>query len=222
MKLFEINKIPRKVGDAEIIICNEEFPRRKDCKIYLPEKREMDFFWLQGGQQFLCHYYEKLNNIGTDRESVENPICYFGGMDESLFLVRLNSDFFRVLCRGGEKAFFDTLKPDGVKTIELATRTSAKRQGDIFAVELPFTLKQLKIAEKLGGRGLPVPSLKDGKFNIFNTRHIMEAGLSSENPYSRVVVLDGLLKAPDHKNLELPGLYFVEQSQGLYAPKEAD
>lgn len=225
MKLIEMRELPKKVGEAVISFGKEDVvPERKGQKIILPGNPEMDFFWINNQLQFLLYYYFCGYNQGQDNEKRESPMCWFGGMDESPFLVRLNPACYHTLIRKGEQDFFEALKPKKVRVIEKFAEMQAKRQGDIFSVELPFTLQQLQVAGKALGGNIPVPEHKGQRFNLFGTRHQAEAELSSSTSgnENNIVIKEALLKAPDHCDLELPALHFLAQADGLYSPKEAD
>ena len=145
-------------------------------------------------------------------------------MDESPFLVRLKPACYHTLIRNGEQAFFEALKPSRIGNVEKIAGQTARRQGDIFSVELPFTLKQLQVAKETLDGNIPVPQYKVRQFNLFGTRHKAECELTStESGNERnIVVKEAVLRAPDHCDLELPAIHFLEQAAGLYSPREAD
>lgn len=221
MKLFEMKKMPEKAGDA-IIEFNSYIPSRKKEKITLSDDPDMDFFWLNHGLQFLIYYYTYCENKGSDLEKKKVPVCWFGGMDESPFLVRLRPWCYHTLITKGEAAFFNALKPERIKNIEKLTNQPAQRQGDIFSVKIPFSLEQLEMAKNCLGGKTPVPKQKNTQINLFETRHKAECKLSSSENKKVVVVKEAILKAPDHHDLELPDIHLIEQAVGLYDPQRAD
>lgn len=209
-----MKSLPKQVGDATIDYLDEDkWPSRENEKIKIPHDPDMDWIWLHKNQQFLLNF-----PYGNNKR------CYFGGMDESPFLVELNMSAYESLIKGGEKAFYMALKPIAIRRAEKVLKIPAKRQGDIFSIEIPFTKTQLQCIDQLFDMNVPQKFIKNKKINIFGTRHTIEANLlSTENEtVSSVLAKDALLKAPDHVNLELPGMQFLEQADLLKKPKEAD
>ena len=77
------------------------------------------------------------------------------------------------------------------------------------------------------------------KNGIFGTRHILEKGSALklgyhycdywpskgakyEKKYFDNILRDATISAPDHKDISLPGLHIIEQTNNLFDPKNAD
>jgi len=217
MQVLEIDEIPDKVGEAEIVFEQEKtdpfyrrdqiLPRRQNKVIVLPEEDESRFYSLAGGGQFL---------FTTGRE--DNRRLFFGGMDESPFLVRLHFSMLENLI-DGEEAFFESLKPPKVREWETALEVSASRQGDFFAV--PFNQKEWGafLKNHLGKGSL---TMKIGEeLVLFGTRHRF-SGLVAISTDERLFIGDGVIKAPDHEPLLLNGPHLIDQAVGFVRPQEAD
>ena len=79
MELGEMKELPKKAGKAKLQFGYEGKktpPFRVGKKIVLPGYKDAEFFPLQNGKQFLFYF----NHL------------WFGGTDENVFLVRLDTD----------------------------------------------------------------------------------------------------------------------------------
>ena len=185
--------------------------------IYLPLERRSHFVALQGGKQFLFHY--------RNPDGYTEFTTYFGGTDESsAFLTELPEDvnFFAIYEMDGEEAFYESLKPGLVRNYEKRFRTTALRQGDLFAVPIG-NWADVKKAWHLV---IPVDlTLKPVSSTILDTRHTLHGSATDDfsiiyhaiSNYSILSSIDcmfgqGTLEAPDHEPLRLEGIHFITLS----------
>jgi hypothetical protein len=218
MGFTTLAELPKRIGEAEIEIRPRQMEswrgpqplaERKDKTLVLTESKEARVFSLLKGQQFLY--------TAPDTASNSTRRLFFGGMDESPFMVELDYGFIEHLI-DGERAFFESLKPAIIKSGEQVFSSKTRRQGDFFAVKskknmdlsslMRAHLKQHEITFKVVEE-LP---LKE-------TRH-MFTGLLGRTTGG--FIAEGILKAPDHEPLLLDGPHIVEQALGLLRPKIAD
>ena len=222
MRLFEMKNPPKVAGLAKLQFGykgrTERPPFRKGVDIVLPDDEEAEFFPLMDGEQFLV----RLTQEGDYNRNVERQF-WFGGTDEQPFLVRLKDPPFRAYRQKGEPAFYTSLKPDQVGKFEEQFKAPAKRQGDMFAVQLPHSWEEMIKAGRLANGRTPEPEKVKAQ-SLFGTRHQIE-GLYCENfkVYGLgLTVIEGLLKAPDHEIVKLERPHVIVQAQNLWAPQEAD
>lgn len=228
MKLFELPQ-SFTAGATRVRIeelkRNPEPPTRNDDAIFLPNVAQSELFPLLDGKQFL------LRIPGTEQDRyghVERmDQVWFGGTDEGPFLTRLHQESFKVFREKGETGFFGALKPNFVKYLETTFRVTALRQGDIFAVPLPFTWKSLT-QHAILFRNEKV-RIEELCCNPFGTRHHFNGPsaivrMEGGNPYrvDHLVVGDGFLEAPDHGPLKLEGIHALAQASHLFTPETAD
>lgn len=220
MRLFEVEQqqgsLPKKAGVAAINW--KGGPMREGNTIHLPNHDEVQFFPFLNGEQFLIQ---------------SRDVVFFGGTDEQPFLVQLDPQVVTSL-RGGEQAFFDTIKPNGAKVLEKAFGTKTVRQGDWFAVPLPFSWEAAGglVAMMQRDFKVEVPSTeKERKIQLRGTRHNLIAlryiALPTEeygrrNPLNCALIGEGILKAPDHADRELKGPHAFFQTAHLVDPAKAD
>ncbi len=229
MKPFDIavKNLPKLAGKATIRWNTQGQAGREGPEISLPIVEQAEFLPLQGGRQFV--YRVPISQDG--------PAVFFGGTDEEPFLVRLIPQMAEVVedaktLRSGEAAFYERLKPSKMKLLENTFGVEAKRQGDIFAVPIPFGWNELRAFASLFGVRLPREEPPNDKLQVFGTRHTLEGQhleiLASEGePFSRRAVCvatlaAGTLIAPDHAPKLLEGPHALFQVEVLYRPREAD
>ena len=217
IKLVDIAEVPEKIGEAEIVFegwksdsysRNRQFlPRRQSRTIVLPDEPDTKFYWVMNDKQFLFTSGEE-----------NNRKLFFGGMDESPFLVELNFSMIENLIDGSE-AFFQALKPKRVKNWEEALKTKAKRQGDFFAIPFFKTDWGAFLKQHLGKKGSVEMRIAD-EMPLNGTRHRLN-GLVAIGE-GNLVLGDGVINAPDHEPLLLDGPHLIEQAVGFLRPQEAD
>lgn len=221
MRLLEMKKLPQRAGLAKLNF--QEVERwdqvgRENDVITLARDPLAELFLIKKGEQFIfCH-----------GESV-----YFGGTDEQPFFVQVKRDLLCALLRDGEQGFYDALKPEQVKRTEQTFKVQAKRQGDIFAVPVPYSWEQIS-------RGFVMLTGEDGEiyetegkykspFRVFGTRHVLKGKCTSLNQMNNgsyygdnPLYAEGVIEAPDHSPLKLKGVHLLAQAEGLVRPSEAD
>lgn len=225
MKLAEMEKLPERAGLAQLEFESEteelELPVRINNKIILPDIQESDFFSLQEGTQFLL-----IINLPQFLYR-----AWFGGTDERPFLVALEDDIIEIFEKEGEKGFYKALKPDFIKEIERAFNVDSLRQGDIWAVPIPFNWEQLKM---LGGIICCISCWEDTNSDpvkeesLFETRHLLTGRRSCDLEYyediseKSFILAEGTITAPDHSPLKLKGVHVLVQTEYLHDPTAAD
>lgn len=219
MKLFEMKELPQKAGMALLKFQQyADTPHRSDSTIVLPNNPEHEFFPLKQGAQFL------FRQNSTDYNDKTTSKYWFGGTEHSPFLVSLTKKPFEAFQEGGEAAFFDSLKPEVIKKCEeLFGGGNYLRQGDIFAIPLPYTWQELnKISTLSSGQVCQGSQTTNEK--LFGTRHVF-AGICTKFSVlgKNHFIGTGTLAAPDHPPLILDhGIFLFAQAQGLVKPAEAD
>lgn len=222
-----VQHLPRQAGEAVIRWSSAEGPVRKGPEIVLPLLEGISFIPLQDGQQFLYVYGPKAVNYARVSG------CWFGGTDENPFLVRLNDgDYLRQSIRAiekeGESVFYEALRPEDLGGLEKFTQTTAKRQGDIFALPISPSWSSLqkemeRCSAMFGAQIVVVKSEKKVECPVFGTRHILKGTCAEVRADSIVrTFATGALEAPDHSPLGLDNVHALFQSAGLYRPEQAD
>ena len=216
MRLFEMNRLPRKAGAA--VLEWSDFrevrsPVRNEEVISLPDNPDNEFFWLDGKEQFLVQSYNA---------------TYFGGTDEQPFLVQLDPKAFDAFAQGRTKGFYEALKPPQIR--ELETRFDpmlTRRQGDIFAFPVSRSVaepaEQWQMIDQRLKEGYNI-SLAEGRWAMFQTRHVLTGRqiTMQAKDGARSITYEGELTAPDHAVQELVGPHTVMQAALLYDPPHAD
>ncbi|MBI2054982.1 MAG: hypothetical protein HYT39_02695 [Candidatus Sungbacteria bacterium] len=152
-------------------------------------------------------------------------LTFFGGTDEEPFLVRLNGSVRDAFNKGGEKGFFEALRPPHIRRLENLLGKKAKRQGDIFAFPVSSSWKEVARMSVILSN---LPEFKDPDEvkdqSVFGTRH----QLNGHGTRIRIsegqthMFAEGILRAPDHADLELKGVHLLEQTAYLHDPTLAD
>ena len=214
MKLFELHTLPKTAGLAELEPGKNWQPVRDGKKINIPFFPEVEFFVLKDGDQFLLRF------------SCDNRYQYFfGGTDEQPFLVQLRDEPFFAFVRGGEQGFFEALKPPMIRELEKIYQTTAKRQGDIFAMPIPYTWQELQDAIFVScGRKLEIEGgPKNMGSDVFHTRHNLKGKVIKYGLEHEIRMFgEGVLEAPDHAPVKLEGVHLLGQATGLFDPPRAD
>jgi hypothetical protein len=208
VKLKEMKRKPKKAGVAEIQF--EEYRIHVELignVIHLPSWEENDFFRLKKGKQFLFVQKGTLDSY------------WFGGTDENPFVVEITKEAFQAFEKGGEKAFYDFLKPEVIKKLEKKNkRVEAKRQGDIWAFPVPFvTLEGLEFLDDMLDLDYYTFETDEKSVSVLGTRHTIDGNyMDFEGSYRNYRALaQGTLKSPNHKPLELETLHLLVQTNGL-------
>ncbi|MFZ2881784.1 MAG: hypothetical protein WA019_01800, partial [Candidatus Moraniibacteriota bacterium] len=175
----------------------------------IPFRRECDFFQLlPNWEQFLIHYGQSY---------------FFGGTDEKPFLVRINS--MGSYINGGISSFYQSLIPESLNDLANQFGAKLKRQGDIFALPLPWSLREIDSHYLFQtGRKISEGGIKEGKeIQLFGTRHrIRGIEIQMNICGSGRRIGQGVIEAPDHKALVLKEWHIIMQADNLYSPTTAD
>ncbi len=225
--MAEKGALPKRAGEAVISFEEVAFftPGREGETIFLPPHPNGDFFSLREGTNFLFEDNEK----GV----------WFGGTDENAFLVALEHEAIQIFKEGGEEGFYNALKPDSIAFWEKKTGLKAKRQGDIWAIRLPYSWKDitnvLAMVLRLEGDCSLDPAEVFG-YEIFETRHRLtgkvidifhvfdDIGIDVLNffKYDWPVLAQGVIEAEDHFPLKLNRIHLLAQTALLFEPDTAD
>lgn len=202
---------PKKAGVAELHFDSKTAtPQRDGTHLTLPLVRDAEFFALKGGEQFVADFGSQFGYQGTR--------FWFGGTDEGPFLVGLQEKPVKRLLEDGEDGFFDALKPNLVKRLERELKVTTRRQGDIFAVPLPWSWHEVNaLSLCLTGKIVAASPFRVKQIPVLDTRHRLTGKALQTLP-----IATGVLSAPDHKPLRLSGLHWFAQAEGLWDPENAD
>jgi len=217
MKLFEMKELPQKAGMTLLEFQACGLPCRRGNTITLPNNPEHEFFPLKQGEQFLF----RLNR--TDYNGKTKYDYLFGGTEHASFLVSLTPEPFEAFQRGGEAAFFNSLKPEVIKKCEELFGGNCLRQGDIFAVPLPYTWDELNKMSRLSSGKICQDSQTTNE-KLFGTRHVFVGICARFSVLGKSHFIGtGTLTAPDHPPLVLNnGIFLFAQTYGLCDSTNAD
>ena len=213
--------LPKKAGAATLDFYEPESGGvrnvyRKDDVIHLPAFSDLEMFplvpdWttflaIQGGWA-----------AGGDKQQV-----FFGGTDENPFLVRMDSTVLSGFYEGGPGRFFEAIRPREITELETKLKRKARRQGDIFALDVGYSWDELThAADVLGGVQLQVKELP--AMELLQTRHVLHGQYARMHTRNHdMEFISGTVVAPDHADLELTVPYVVGQTAFLYDPPHAD
>ena len=216
MRILSIErKLPKKAGGVDICYSEDiKTPviNEKEQKITVPLALGVEIDTICNGLQILIGF--------------NNGRCYFGGTDNSPertpFLTEIDGRKLLTFSNKGEEEFYDSFIP---KEIEFFSRHPGnhfqkqlfgtkelqkypniiRRQGDIFAVPVPYEWEEIKILIKIIGECLEHDDnyeLKQGVNNqrLFSTRHTFKGDCIL---MGRFFVGKGVISAPDHHPLVL-------------------
>lgn len=222
MRLFEVEQkfggLPKRAGIA-VLDWGHRMPSRNGKTISLPTHDEVQFFPLMKGAQFLLQ-------VPGSHEA------FFGGTDERPFLVKLESASLSMFKAGGERGFYDALKPVAVDRLKERFNSQALRQGDWFAVRFPdwSTAKYWTQCffhhdgECSSGSG----EIKKETVKVGGTRHtlkgrfLLPCRMMREERSNCSLIGEGVLEAPDHADKVLKGPHAFFQTAHLANPEAAD
>lgn len=194
-----------------------EAPKRTGSEITFPFHRGIEIYQLRDKKSCL---------IVTKMKQPTGPFSlWFCGTDEAPFLTELKLSCFSAFVADGEGAFYESLKPEWLKRCEKHYGVEARRQGDIYACEMPgvewSTLKEMHLlgtGEELNVTNDP----PNGNGSIFETNHRFVGYWAKLTLFGHknVSVGSGIIEAtPDHKQLILEKPHIVCQSAGVVNPK---
>ncbi len=227
MKLKEMKRFPKKADKAKLYFSKDKdltVPYRENDQIFLPSSdQNAEFFRLQKARQFLFRL-----PAGNTQSSWRN---FFGGTDHRPFLVELDYKAFEIFKRKGSKAFYETLKPEIITRLEERFKVSSKRQGDIWAVPIPYGWDDIKFFLLLFGGKKEAKILSLKLEHIFDTRHrftgscidgIWCQDLFPDEIEPNPILVEGKLEAADHLPLKLDGMHVLAQTEHLINPSDSD
>ena len=169
MRLFELehqNAKPSKIGNVPIdwVYGNQIFCV-VDGKIrLLASYNDLEIFFFKDVPQFLIAQT-------TSRDSL--PHYWFGGDDNGYpFMAKVSAPAFDEFKKGGEKKFFEKLKPSVVAEFERHLKVTVLRRGRLFALPLQKTWDEVvNLALFLGQIPRKKPDAVEAIQQIMNTKH---------------------------------------------------
>ncbi len=216
---------PERAGEAKLVFGDFYEAKRQGDVITIPEGKNAVLLQDSTANLFLCLHEQRV---------------YFGGTDEKPFLVRLHHDKWtfpdweRLWIEG---KLLPYLKPQSLIKLEasLGMKGKSVRQGDIWALPIPDTTWEgiITIANLFGLEHEPEFKLSKD-YKVYGTRHCLKGKYletstiktGQKSRYQdeiRGIIAQGILKAPDHKSLDISkGLHVLFQNDLLAQPREAD
>jgi hypothetical protein len=217
MRVMDMD-LPKTAGAAKLqFLPPKELPRgfiasRDKEEIFLMRHESSRFYPLVGGSQFLF----------SCEDSQGERSLYFGGMDESPFLVQLEASTVEHLL-DGEEAFFEALKPRWIRNAERESRRKAKRQGDFFAFSSTKDMSTFLKSHMQRGNKATVQIVEN--MQLEGTRHHLSGlhvAISNRDGSFLGSSGEGVIEAPDHAPLKLESPHIIMQALHLVRPEEAD
>lgn len=249
MKVFlkQDGELPSVAGLAKLRYADVKEPVRKSDIITLPEEGWNIYQLNNDFSQFLA-----LKTMPEEHDFRYTPPrkAWFGGTDERPFLVELSDicqldsddddeidegDWVKVWQSG---RFYETIKPEIIHKYEKRFgKDQTVRQGDMFCYPLPIQdwnkllclLESVKSQHFLRAgisynsktdKGLsPYPTILDYPKKIYETRHTLTGYYVHSGEY---FIGKGIIKAPDHKDLQLSDICIIAQTENLKDSEKAD
>lgn len=204
--------VPDRVGSVEITMRRlgdrpGSLVDRKGNTITLANAHDLRFYLIKEGRQFVY--------AGSDEQGRRE--VYFGGMDESPFLVQLDLASIEGLI-AGEEGFFAGLKPRNTRSWENVLMSTSKRQGDFFATGPKKRMGWAQFFKRHASRSEWKTKVVEGE-SLRGTRHKFTGFLATNGTN---LIGEGTIEAPDHQPLVLHGPHLIEQAVHLMKPQEAD
>jgi hypothetical protein len=191
--------------------------RHGDVITFPYDARELEFYSLRGGAQFLSR-------------PIGGGAVWFGGTDERSFLVEIQPELLPTLLWQGEGGFYEALKPPIIRQLEaLFGDDRTVRQGDVYAYQLPASWGELQPSSEVGRRrNAPIRIMRTRvPMPVLATRHRVSGRVAPSFKGRVTLPLDadalrltgliaqGVLTAPDHAPLTLedgPNLLAVSKA----------
>jgi len=229
MQILKIEeRLPKKVGEVEITYSDgARIPVLKDREIIMPLALGVEIYPICNETQVVIQTREK-TNAGNR--------CYFGGTDNSPektpFLTEIMPDKFLVFEQKGEDAFYESLIPDQIEFFsqhqfnryqrqlfgseKLQKHPNViRRQGDIFAVPVPYDGEEVEMLMKMIGSkdDTDCEFMEAKAMRLFSTRHTFNGPCVIGKNF---VIGEGTILAPDHLPLTLRGkMHLMMRAKGL-------
>ena len=209
---FATEGLPEEAGLAALSFANIPSPRRTDKQIQFPSRRgPLVYHSIKAGLQFFVEVEGHFYFGGTDDNPDDEP---------NVFLTEVTGGAAAAFHEGGEIDFFESLKPQEMKDLELEDLcTVARRQGDIFAVWSPLfgASAQEVLSMTLARPEKECPQVnfwldRQMRFPVARTRHEVKgtritvaAGDESriQGNLPQIEYFFGEMWAPDHKMLNI-------------------
>lgn len=201
----KVDPVPLKIGKFPVEISdNASIPCIDDGKFLISDRTQ----------------WSKLRN---DQWIVKDlgVISFIGIDDNAPFVTEITDEAYSKFTQGGSRAFYAFLKPALIRKFERKTKTKAKRQGDLWAVLLPFSETDFSTCCDILDMTCSDSPLwrKHKAMGVFETRHKFTGRIFDipfdENEYEPAMICEGTLIAPNHPPLVLKGIHLVMQSDGL-------
>jgi hypothetical protein len=207
---MNITELPQKAGPVTLNFVEGLETARREQEggkfingLSIPFRPDATFHPLKGGEQFLVRYPE------TETTGAKT---LFAGMDESAFITGVTRWAWAAFCSGGEKGFFESLKPPLVREISQAfPQATVRRQGDIWSIAMPrpshqYLMDKVDLGYRRKFRRFLRGDGSHGTFTVLNTNHVLEGRFLQGvrlNRFRNTALGVGVLTAPDHAPQEL-------------------
>lgn len=202
----------------------------------LPKDEEVEkFFSFDNGALHLLK-----SKAVTHYSRMVKSSSYFLGIDEidgTPFCAAVPDRLVSVFENEGSDNFFDELVPKTIKFLIPFCNNQIMRQGDFFALKVAESWEEIERKNKIGGYEIAPNGLKTSIFEkgglgsrLFRTRHslcgkganaqiVLSKKMSKRGGFVQrtraIFIASGVIEAPNHKPLNLDGVYIVERSAGL-------
>ncbi len=158
----------------------------------------------------------------TDDELRKYSFC---GKDGGPFHANITRTAYDALTGGGLSAFLECLVPKIIRQMSKHGKIQGPffRQGDWFALPLPFTWEEVKQATVLvTGHGLWHQAVHE--YRLGGTRHRLSGNVAEGVALLGKIctIAEGVIRAPDHEDLVLQGPHAIAQAANLTCPEEVD
>lgn len=138
-------------------------------------------------------------------------------------MTELEPRFYTIFLQEGEDAFQEALKPELTKNLEKCFRTPSKRQGDLFVTPFQYTFVN---CYSFGIKYIPDFEAhfgyKEESRSVFGTRHSFSGQYNEASSLLFALAANEVLKAPNHPEMKLTGVFLIQQNEGLVSPRFAD
>lgn len=227
MLVAEMKELPKKAGIAELVWYAGEpaiGPCVKENQIFLAKSEGSEFIELRDGSQFIF-------------KTKEDRIYFCGTDGQTAFVVRLKPWIMTHYAERGEEGFYDALKPKEIKVLERQHKTIPVRQGNWWAIRLPYTWNDIKtIYDMLTSWDFQIWKTserfefgdfwKPGSYRLNNTRHVLHGMVAEINTGKNCgrscFIVEGVVEAPGYGPLQLIGPHALFQSEFLMNPQDVD
>jgi hypothetical protein len=213
--------LPESAGVALLKWQRGDFPPRMTGHIItLPKDNLIELHALKSGEQYLGRFRG------------ESKYLFFG-TDEGSFVTELNHAAFRSFQEGGENAFFSSLMPDIVKDYVALGKIAYQRQGEFWTCEIASSWNEVLSPLTLITRTSPLGNPQNARnLQLLGSRHLLtgkimyfqrirqvmqRSGKATKHTVKadNFVLISGIVEAPDHTPLVLPGVNVLAENMNL-------